>query len=137
MALAANRTLTYHGEQIGARKMRQLTATTIYEGALVGVSGGYARPLVAQDAFQGVASRQSINAGASGTVEATVIAECYIEHAVAGVTAVTDQGAAVYASDDGTLTLTSTSNTLVGSVALWLTGTSCIVFLQAAHRRIA
>lgn len=50
-----------------------------------------------------------------------------IEAAVVGVTADTDGGADVYAADDGTLTLTSTDNSKVGTVLRRISGTTCLV----------
>ena len=92
----------------------------IYKGALVGLNAatGLARPLVAGDKFVGVAYRAADNTGAGHAAGAvTVRLHQFIDlvHALAGVTA-TNVGAVVYASDDGTLTLTSSGNSRVGRV---------------------
>jgi hypothetical protein len=52
---------------------------------------------------------------------------------VVGVTGVNDVGSTVYASDDGTFTLTATSNTAIGKVALYNSGTSVQCRFEAAH----
>jgi len=136
MALTANRTHTFHGEQSGIREMPVLTNVRLFEGALVGLSAGYARPLVALDPLLGIALREANNnPGASGAINCKVLTQCTVEVSVVGATAVTDHDASVYASDDGTFTLTSTSNTLVGKVLKWISGTTCLVFLQGVARR--
>lgn len=103
-----------------------------YEGSFVGGSSGYARGLVAGDTYYGVAMEQSTNAGSNGDEKVRVCREMYRWYDVTGVTAVTDHDADVYASDDQTLTLTSTSNTKVGKILLYSgTGTRCLVHLKA------
>ena len=92
----------------------------IYKGAFVGLnaSTGCARPLVAGDLFLGVAYRRADNtvAGhAAGGIRVRLHQFIDIVQAVGGVLQ-TDLGATVYASDDGTLTLTATSNSAVGTV---------------------
>ena len=54
---------------------------------------------------------------------------------VTGVTAVTDEGSTVYASDDDTFTLTSTSNTAIGKVTRYISGTTVEVYFEAASFR--
>lgn len=52
---------------------------------------------------------------------------------VTGVTGVGDVGTTVYASDDDTFTLTSTSNTAVGKIARYISGTKVDVEYEADY----
>ena len=111
-------------------------SSKIYEGSLVGKSSGYARALVAGDVFMGIAARGADNsAGANGDINVRVRKNGTIQVAVTGVTAVTDEGATVYASDDGTFTLSSTGNSVVGKIIRWVSGTTCVVYFEAASVR--
>lgn len=109
----------------------------IYEGAAVGENGsGYFRPLVAADPFAGFAiSTVDNSTGAAGAVNVRVRNRGRVILSVAGVTAVTDEGSTVYASDDDTFTLTSTSNTAIGKVVRYISGTSVEVYFEAASFR--
>jgi hypothetical protein len=109
----------------------------IYEGAAVGDNGsGYARPLVAADPFLGFAeSKVDNSAGAAGDKNVRVKTCGQIVLSVTGVTGVGDVGEAVYASDDDTFTLTSTSNTAIGKVARYISGTSVVVAFEALPQR--
>ncbi|MBV2206655.1 MAG: hypothetical protein KUL87_14635 [Pseudomonas sp.] len=109
----------------------------IYEGAAVGENGsGYFRPLVAADAFAGFAERQADNsAGAAGAVSVRVKTRGRVILSVAGVTAVTDEGSTVYASDDDTFTLTSTSNSAIGKIVRYISGTTVEVYFEASSFR--
>lgn len=109
----------------------------IYKGSLVGDNGsGLARPLVAQDVLLGLCERQCDNTGgAASALNVMVREEWTMEVAVVGAASADDVGLTVYASDDDTFTLTSTSNTAIGKVIRWVSSTTCVVFCQAAHRR--
>ena len=109
----------------------------IYEGAAVGENGsGYFRPLVAGDNFAGFAVAKADNsAGAAGAINVKVEQVGRIELEVTGVTAVTDEGSTVYASDDNTFTLSSTSNSAIGKIIRWISSTKCIVAFEAVSRR--
>ena len=112
--------------------------TQIRAGSLVGIDtdSGYLE-LWADDAdyvFKGVAERGVLG----DTVLAAVPPECEVNEqglilvnvSVAGVTAIASVGAAVYATDDDTLTLTPTSNTKpVGHIVRWNVTTYCDVEL--------
>jgi len=106
-----------------------IASDIIYEGAAVGDNAsGYARPLVAADPFWGFADVQADNSsGAAGDINVRVRQKGSVELTVVGVTGVGDVGTAVYASDDNTFTLTATANTLIGKVARWVSGTTCVV----------
>ena len=109
----------------------------IYEGAAVGENGsGYFRPLVAADPFAGFAQSQADNsAGAAGAINVRVKPCGRIVLSVTGVTAVTDEGSTVYASDDDTFTLTSSGNTAIGKIVRYISGTSVEVYFQSASYR--
>ncbi len=109
---------------------------TIYEGAAVGENGaGYFRPLVAADPFAGFADRTVENTGAAGAATVRVKPRGRVVLSVTGVTAVTDEGSTVYASDDDSFTLTSTSNTAIGKIVRYISGTTVEVYFEAASFR--
>lgn len=114
-----------------------IAADIIYEGAAVGENGsGYFRPLVAADPFAGFAERTVDNsAGAAGALNVRVKPRGRVILPVVGVTAVTDEGATVYASDDDTFTLTSTSNSAIGKITRYISGTTVEVYFEASSFR--
>lgn len=125
--LSANEPRTYEG---GSRNEHPvIAADIIYSGAAGGDNGsGYARPLVAGDPFLGFAEAKADNSsGAAGDVNCRFIENGLVALTVVGASAVTDRGKNVYASDDNAFTLTAGSNTLIGKVYRWVSGTSCIV----------
>lgn len=114
-SLTANRELQ-RTAVVDKRTLAVAAATHPYKHAFLGLAAGYARPLIAGDAFAGVAVAEVDNStGAAGakTVQAWVVGD--FEHALAGVAAA-NVGQDVYASDDHTLTLSPTGNSLVGRV---------------------
>ena len=119
MALSANRELQFYT----SRELIDLPVddnVNIYKGALVGLnaSTGYARPLTAGDAFVGVAYAQAdntISGHSAGGLTVRLHQDIDIIHVLSGV-AQTDVGQVVYASDDGTLTLTASGNSRVGRI---------------------
>lgn len=95
-----------------------LTNVKVYENAFVGVqaSSGYARPCIAGDAGAGFAESPADNTGgASGAIRVRVKDWGKIQLAIANL-AITDIDKPIYASDDGTFTLTATNNSFVGIV---------------------
>jgi len=118
MALSANRDLKFYASQ----ELLDLPVkdnVDIYKGAFVGIdaSTGYARPLTAGDPFAGIAYQQADNTGtghADGAIRVRLHQHVDIVHAITATVA--NVGAAVYASDDGTLTLTEGSNSAVGTL---------------------
>ncbi|MGD2109330.1 MAG: hypothetical protein PVI86_08045 [Phycisphaerae bacterium] len=113
MALSANRELSRYVDQ----QLRSFKAADehIYKGALLSIeAGGYVAPLTAGELFAGVAYEECDNSGGSdGDLSLRAYTVGDFEHALSGAT-IANVGDAVYASDDGTLTFTSTSNTFVG-----------------------
>jgi len=110
----------------------------IYEGAAVGESSttGTFRPLAAGDTFAGFATRKVDNTGgAAGDVRVNVKQKGKIELSITGVTGITDEGSTVYASDDNTFTLSSTSNSAIGKIIRHVSGTKAIVAFEAVTMR--
>jgi hypothetical protein len=110
---------------------------TIYQGSLVGGNGsGYAQPLEAGDEFWGIATRKADNSdGSAGDINVEVKTKFTIVVDVTGASAVTDVNTDVYASDDDTFTLTTTSNTKIGKVVEWISGTECVVRCEGSPAR--
>ena len=127
MALAENTPRTY---QV-ADKEDYLVASgeIIYEGAAVGENtAGYARALQAADKFLGFAEFKADNSlGSAGAILVKAKKKGNIILEVAGSDITSNSRPAVYASDDGTFTLTSTSNSKIGYVSRWISGTQCVV----------
>lgn len=107
----------------------------VYEGAAVGENGsGYVRPLVAADPFVGFAVRNVDNTGGqAGDANVHVRSKGLVKLTVAGLDAPANgnDGTPVYASDDDTFTLTSTSNTLIGRTHRYVASGVGIVYFEA------
>jgi len=114
-----------------------IASDIIYEGAAVGENGsGYFRPLVAGDNFAGFAVKKADNSsGDAGDINVRVRPKGKIQLAVTGVTGVTDEGSTVYASDDNTFTLSSTSNSAIGKIVRHVSSTKVIVAFEAVSCR--
>jgi hypothetical protein len=117
-----------------------IAADIIYEGAAVGENtSGYMRPLEAGDPFQGFAVRKVDNAaGAAGAVNVRLRQRGIVRLAVAGVNTIANgnDGTAVYASDDDTFTLTSTSNSRIGNVYRFISSGHAWVYFEAQSEQI-
>jgi len=131
MALTANQELGRFVDQ-ELRSYPVLAAAHIYKGAFVGRDSvtGMVRPLVAGDAFEGIAYEEIDNtAGQDGDLSVRVYTLGDFKVALSGAAA-TDRGATVYASDDATATLTATANSAIGRM-LALEGAGNIVLRLA------
>ncbi len=130
--LAADSPRAY--EHVGPKESYPVIASDIiYEGAAVGEqTEGYARPLEAGDVFLGFAVRKADNSsGSAGDVDVEVYTEGRIKLFVDSLAITSNDQAAMYASDDDTFTLTSTSNSKIGWVGRWIsTGYAIIKFRQ-------
>jgi hypothetical protein len=118
-----------------------VAADIIYAGAAVGESTttGTGRPLVAGDGFMGFCVERCDNsAGAAAALNIKMYDEGDVILTVTGVDNLNDFESAVYASDDDTFTLASTSNTKIGKVKYVMdTATGkCIVSFKALHKQI-
>lgn len=106
----------------------------VYEGAAVGLSSGNARPLVAADKFVGFAMKKCDNSsGAAGDKNVRIRRKGTVIINVTGVTGVGDHTKQVYASDDDTFTLTATSNSKIGAIVRFISGTKCEVEFYPAE----
>lgn len=125
-ALSADTPRVYELGNINAVPVK--ASTSIYEGAAVGMTSGYARGLVAGDAFVGFAERKADNSAVAtdGAIYCRVISKGLIQLTISSV-AVTDIGSPVYASADGTFTLTKGPNSYIGVVYRYVTTDTAIV----------
>jgi len=117
-----------------------IASDVIYQGAAVGENGsGYARPLQAGDVFLGFAEgRVDNSSGSAGDKHVRVKTRGVVRLTVAGATAITgNDRPPVYASDDATFTLTSTSNSLIGYLRRWIASTDAMVEFDALAVRAA
>ena len=114
MALSASRELNRYVDQ-DLRSFKVAGSTTVYKGSLVSVQAdGYVAPLTAAELLAGIAYEEVDNsAGSDGDKSVRVYTKGDFDHALSGA-AIANVGDAGYASDDGTLTFTSASNTYVG-----------------------
>jgi len=106
-----------------------LASATIYEGSAVGLSSGYARALAAGDIFLGFACGKVVETTAvNGAAVVRVFKAGIVDLTITSV-AVTDVGKPVYASDDGTFTLTQGANSYIGKVEKFVaTNTASVEF---------
>jgi hypothetical protein len=107
---------------------------TIYEGSAVSEdsTNGTYNALAGGSTFVGFAHEQVINP-TSGTKRVKVRQKGIVRLTVSGASGNTDHGVTVYASDDGTFSLTSTStSTSIGKVLQWITSTTCDVYFEGA-----
>lgn len=118
-----------------------IASDTVYLGAAVGESStsGTGRPLVGADAFKGFCIEQCANeGGAASAKNIKLFASGKVELVVTGVDNANDEGSTVYASDDNTFTLTSSTGfTAIGKVerVLSATGGKALVYFEADYRR--
>ena len=89
----------------------------IYKGAFISFeTTGHVAPLTAGELFAGIAYEECDNsAGSNGDKSVRCYTQGDFKLSLSGAT-LADIGKAVYASDDATLTLTSTDNTFIGHV---------------------
>lgn len=121
MVLSVNTDLRVTGGDYA--RLRSEASANPYQGSLLSYAAdGYAHELVAGEPFAGVCREQILTADAAASDGARFIEAINgifnIYASVTGATGVTDIDAAtkVYASDDGTLTTSSTGNSLVGVI---------------------
>lgn len=105
----------------------------IYEGAAVSVNAaGYAKPLAAGEDFVGFADAEADNSSESaGAISVTVRQKGKVLLSVTGAAAANINDA-VYASDDGTFTTTTGSNSLVGYIRRFESA-GCVVELSVKN----
>jgi hypothetical protein len=134
--LAADKVRKFRNVTGAIREVPAVATDIIYRGSAVGDSSGTARPLNAGDAFLGFCIAKADNsAGSASAINVAVVPEGEVQLAVTSVASTDDIGATVYASDDDTFTLASTSNSSIGKITEWVTSTTCWVKFQAASDR--
>lgn len=109
-------------------------AAHIYDGAAVSLnSSGYANPLVAGEDFIGIADGEADNSvGSAGDINTSLLQKGKIViPSITGASATTVNDA-VYASDDGTFTMTATDNSLIGYLRRY-SSSGCVVELQVKN----
>jgi len=114
-----------------------IAADIIYEGAAVGELNdtGTFQPLASADKFGGFATEKVDNsAGAASARFVPVKQRGRVVLSVTGVTSAADVGKPVFATDDDTYTLTN-GGSQIGTVARWITGTTCVVTFTAFELR--
>jgi len=136
MALSSNRDVDRYVDQ-ELRTLPVKASAQIYKGAFVGLSGGYARGLVAGDAFAGVAYEAADNSsGSDGDIVVRVFTLGDFEHALASASRANNKSP-VFASDDETLTLTASGNSFIGH-QIDVPGTNKVVLrIQATPTALA
>ena len=120
-----------------------IASDTVYEGAAVGESGtsGTVRPLVSGDNFVGFCTEDCANESGAASAKRVKLREMgIIELTVTGVSAETQLGDSVYATDDNVFTLT-VGGSRVGILLRWRTSTTALVFFvsnvrQQQHRKL-
>lgn len=136
MPLTSNRHVDHYVDQ-ELRTVSLAGAVHVFRGALVGLSpSGYARPLVAGDAFAGIAYEEMDNsAGADGEHSARLYTVGDFGLALSGA-AVADIGRPVFASADDTLTFTAAGQSFVGTVQDVPTDGQIILRIDPARRAV-
>jgi hypothetical protein len=114
MALTANRDVDRFVDQ-ELRTMPVKGGAHIFRGGFLGMVGGFVRGLVGGDACVGVAYEEADNSGgADGAVLVRVFTMGDFEHDVAEASRA-NNGAVVYAVDDGSVSLNSSGNSPMGN----------------------
>ncbi|MCB0384075.1 MAG: hypothetical protein KDD43_01685 [Bdellovibrionales bacterium] len=135
-ALSANTLRSTYGK--GPTRFTVKSGSTIYVGSLVGIEAatGHIKPFVtgAGIQFVGMALEKVVG---DGSLDCLVDTEGFnlSKVSVTGVSAITDIGSPVYASNDNDLTLTrpDANTDAVGYVSDWDTGSTCDVRIFSAH----
>jgi hypothetical protein len=118
MALSENTPQKYFSGDTGLYPVE--ASSEIFEGAAVGENGsGYAEPLTAGREFLGFSLQNIVGGAAAGDVNVLVRRKGALTLYISGL-AITDIGKTVYASDDGTFTLTPGTATRIGRVIQWV-----------------
>lgn len=140
MALSANTPRTYESGSLEEKALPVQASTTIYAGSALTIdSGGEVGPLASADAgFYGFAANYADNSGGSaGDIEVAVYVKGVVKLTITGLDDNNDIGDIVYASDDNTFTLTSTTtNKAIGRVAQiesLSAGTAMVRFESLGH----
>jgi len=111
-------------------------AKKIFSGACVGLdpTTRLAQPFADGDVFAGFAERPAHNSlGAASAIKARVRGRGIVTLTVAGTDSANDIGKVVYATTDNDFSITdSGTDTAIGVVAGWESGTTCLVSYKSA-----
>jgi hypothetical protein len=136
--LAVDKPRVFELDAVKLNEIPAIATDIIYAGAAVGESSstGTGRPLVAGDVFLGFATERCDNsAGAASAKLIKLRSKGVVKLNVTSVSSTADVGDTVYASDDDTFTKASTSNTAIGKIIRWISGTTCLVAFEATYER--
>lgn len=130
------------GHDNWVNELPMVASDIIYDGAAVGElndTGTY-QPLATGstvDRFAGFAMAQCDNsAGAAGDKKVRVCQQGRVKLSVTGVSAITDVGKDVWATDDDSFTLTYAAGAVwIGTVERWISSTNCIVSFRCFNLR--
>lgn len=134
MTLSANAALVYEADTFSKRGSLPQAAEKIYEGSAVQRnSSGYAAKISgAGQEFAGFADGYVDNsAGSAGDRRCEMRQFGFAVLSITGVTAITDVGKAVFASDENTFSLVGSTGTPIGEIVRWISGTKAIVKFEA------
>ncbi len=136
MPLTANREVDHYVDQV-LRTFQIAEQVHIFKGAFVGLTAaGYARPLVAGDAFVGIAFEEMDNSdGADGALAVRVYTLGDFGFTLTGATAA-HIGRPVFASADNVLTFTGAGNSYVGIVQDVVAANEVIVRLDTQRGKV-
>lgn len=117
-----------------------IASEIIYEGAAVadnlvaGAGGGWMQPAVTNvGTFRGFAYRKADNSsGSDGDINVKVRQQGTVKLAIVGMSAASQIGDLVYASDDNAFTVTASTHLKIGRVTRWIVGTSAMVHFESA-----
>lgn len=136
MALAAD-TLRVFDAGSDLNQLPVKATSQIYKGSIVGLTAGYARALVAGDIFGGYAEENVLGGATDGLNKIHVKRRGLVRVAITSL-AVTDIGKTAYASDDGTYTLTVSTNSPIGTIVRWeSTGFGWVEFYTGISPRLS
>jgi hypothetical protein len=141
LAVDKPRVFETQGDHPIYNELSAVASDIIYAGAAVSLDNtGNANPLVVThttNGFAGFCVEQCDNStGAAGAKKVKVLAQGFAKLTVVGASAQANENDAVYALDDDVFTLSASNSALqIGKVYRWISGTTCIVFFQAASLR--
>lgn len=138
MALSANAAYAYEADDNPAFNHLPVQASvTVYAGAALTIdSNGDAGPLATSETFVGFATQKVDNSsGAAAADDVQIRQRGKVVLTVVGVDDDNDVGSAVYATDDGTFTLTASGALQIGKVVRHISSTSCVVYFEGAPLR--
>jgi hypothetical protein len=117
MALSANASRNYEPDSLHESAQPAQAVVTYAGSALTRDSGGEVGPLNTSETFVGFAIAKVDNSGGSaGDLNVPVYDRGVVELTVTGLDDNNDLGDAVYATDDGTFTLTASGALQIGKV---------------------